>query len=400
MPAFVGSAARRGSATPDDLVGGRSWQRLLASLGAAGDVLLSERSPRSDVERAAGYRHLLVLLALGIDEALRSTDPYDPHIRPANVDAILKWGMDCPDAFYSGAPVRGDATYRVSGTRGSVRYVGFQLMAGIESTANVVVDDLEIDDDGRFELVVSADERPGNWMPLSERASSLVVRQFFYDWENEVPARLEIECLDHAGGDRPSAGPEAVGRQLEALGEFVDASLRFWLDIEDAGRSQGVNCFREPANRTEMGGAEENVTVWGSWELDPDDALVIEVAPPEALYWSVALGNHWWETVDYANHQSSLNGHQAVVDGDGVFRAVVAHRDPGVANWLDTAGHRQGPMIFRWLRAADAPVPDAKVVAFDDVAAALPPNTEKIDEEARRRVIAARRAGVRRRFAR
>ena len=60
-----------------------------------------------------------------------------------------------------------------------------------------------------------------------------------------------------------------------------------------------------------------------------DEALLIEVEPPEALYWSVALGNYWWETIDYANHQSSLNGFQAVLDDDGVFRAVVSRRDPG-----------------------------------------------------------------------
>ena len=97
-------------------------------------------------------------------------------------------------------------------------------------------------------------------------------------------------------------------------------------------------------------------------ELEDDEALLIEVAPPEALYWSVSLGNYWWETIDYANRQSSLNGHQAVLDADGVFRAVVAHSDPGVANWLDTAGNHQGAMIFRWLRADGAPVPTTRVV--------------------------------------
>jgi len=371
-------------------------------LGRAGDVLLSDRTPVSAVEQASGYRHLLVLLALGIDEALRPSNPYDPHIRPGNVDAVLKWGMDCPDAFYSGASVRGDAVYRVSGRRGTARYLGFQVMAGIESTANVVVDDLEIAPDSSFEFVLSAEEQPGNWMPLSERASSLVVRQFFYDWGREEKAQLQIECVACPDDQRQSTAPtpEAVGRQLVVLGQFVESSLSFWLDIEEMGRAQGVNCFREPANRTEMGGAEENVTVWGSWELDADDALVIEVAPPDALYWSVTLGNYWWETLDYANHQSSLNGAQAVLDADGVFRAIVAHRDPGVANWLDTVGHRQGPMIFRWLRAADAPVPATRVVPLADLDAVLPADTVRVHPESRRQTIAARRAGVRRRFAR
>jgi hypothetical protein len=283
--------------------------------------------------------------------------------------------------------------------------------------ANVVADDLDTAADGSFEFVVSGQERPGNWMPLPPGSSSLVVRQFFYDWNVEEAARLEIDCLDAADLERPhpgtgSGGTEeampgagelsaaGVGRQLAAIGEFVRASLAFWLDVEEGGRAQGVNAFREPAARTDIGGAAENVTVWGSWELEADQALVVEVTPPPALYWSVALGNHWWETIDYANHQSSLNGHQAVVDADGVFRAVVARRDPGVANWLDTAGHRQGPIIFRWLRADDAPVPRTRLVRLDELAGVLPPDTALVDPATRAVTIRRRRAGVRRRFPR
>jgi hypothetical protein len=194
--------------------------------------------------------------------------------------------------------------------------------------------------------------------------------------------------------------PAGVARQLVAIGEFMHASIEFWLQIEEAGRAQGINVFRRPDARTDMGGAAENVSVWGSWELGPDQALVIEVVPPKALYWSVALGNYWWETIDYANHQSSLNGHQAVLDREGVFRAVVAHRDPGVANWLDTAGHARGPMIFRWLRADDTPVPLTRVVDLADLDPLLPRDTARVDAEARRAAVERRRAGVRRRFRR
>jgi len=418
--ATVGSAHRRGTATDADLFSGAAWEALLERLRQVGGVLQSERAPHTPAEQAAGYRHLLVLLALAIDEALRPSDSTDPYFAPANVDNVLKWGMDCPDAAYTGSALMPGATYRIRGRRGTVRYLGFQVMSGIESSANVVADDLDIDPDGGFELVLSPDEQPGNWMPTFDRASSLVVRQFFYDWNAEVPAHLDIECVGpgrHSPGrhnpgrhspGRESPGrsdpapesPAGVARQLVAIGEFVEASIDFWLQIEDSGRAQGINVFRQPAALTQMGAAAENVSVWGSWELPPERALVIEVAPPKALYWSVALGNHWWETIDYADHQSSLNGHQAVVDGDGVFRAVVAHRDPGVANWLDTGGNAQGPMIFRWLRADDAPVPATRVVDFDDIDAALPPETVRVDAEERRAVLAMRRAGVRRRFRR
>jgi len=404
-PGSVGSAYRHGPADGGELVSGRSWERLLASLARTGAILRSDRSPVEETDQAAGYRHLLVLLALGIDEALRVSDPYRPHFAPANMDNVLKWGMDCPDAAYTGAGIRGDATYVVRGRRNTVRYLGFQVMGGMENTGNVVADDLEFDADGRFELVLSATEHPGNWMQLTPGSSSLVVRQFFYDWTGETPAELSIECTDRPPDPDQGVVPDpllasGIGSQLEALGAFMEASIEFWLDVEEAGRAQGVNCFRQPAALTTMGAAAENVSTWGSWSLGDDEALVIEVAPPEAVYWSVSLGNFWWETIDYANRQSSINGHQAVLDADGVFRAVVSHTDPGVANWLDTAGNHHGAMIFRWLRAAAAPVPAVRTVPFAELGSALPEGTARVDSAARRRVIDARRAAVQRRFPR
>ena len=403
-PASVGTAGRRPDSGREELSSGRALGRLLDSLARTDSLLRSDRVPTEETDQAAGYRHLLVLLALGIDEALRPSDPYRPFFAPANVDNVLKWGMDCPDAAYTGSSVRGDATYVVRGRRNSVRYLGFQMMGGMASTSNVVADDLEMDADGSFELVLSASERPGNWMGLDDSSSSLVVRQFFYDWSNEVAADLSIECVEAPSSDRAVTprplDAARVGAEVEALGAFVEASFEFWLDVEEGGRGQGVNCFREPAALTQMGAAAENVSTWGSWSLADDQALVIEVAPPEALYWSVSLGNFWWETIDYANRQSSLNGHQAVLDPDGVFRAVVAHRDPGVANWLDTAGNHHGAMIFRWLRAAAAPVPEVKVVKFDELDRQLRPSTPRVDAVARRRVLDARYDAVRRRFPR
>ena len=404
-PGSVRSAYGHGPDDGSDLVTGRAWQRLLESLARTAQLLQSERSPSEEADRTAGYRHLLVLLGLGIDEALRGSDPYRPRFAPANVDNVLKWGMDCPDAAYSGAGIRGDATCVVRGRRNSVRYLGFQIMGGMENTGNVVVDDLDLDEEGRFELVLSPTEHPGNWMALAPDSTSLVVRQFFYDWANEEAADLSIECTS-----RPSASPResvaappsaaGVGRQIEALGEFAEASVEFWLDVEEAGRAQGVNCFRAPAALTAMGAAAENVSTWGSWSLKDDEALLIEVSPPEALYWSVSLGNFWWETIDYANHQSSLNGYQAALDPDGVFRAVVSRSDPGVANWLDTGGNHHGAMIFRWLRADHAPVPASRVVQLDQVDRQLPVGTPRVDGAERQRVLEARRLAVQRRFPR
>jgi hypothetical protein len=401
IPSAVGAAGRHGTLGADSLHSGEAWRLLLAALGEAGEFLHSERMPPGGESDAAGYRHLMVLLALGVDEALRSSDPYEPVIRPGNVDNVIKWGMDCPDALYSGSSIRPDATYRIWGHPGDARFLHFQVMAGIGNIGDLTADKLATADDGTFELFLSPERQGDNWIPLAEGASSLVIRQFFYDWNGEQAASLQIECVsrpDPPATPQPSE-EERTARHLNALGEFVRDSVSFWWDVEEMGRAQGINGFRPPVVRSDIGGATDNVTVWGSWDLADDEAMIVEVTPPPALYWSMSFGNLWWETIDYAAHQSSLNGHQAVLD-DGVFRAVVAHHDPGVANWLDIADSRRGAAMVRWIRADEAPVPTTTVVKFADLDSLLPPSTPRITPEGRQRIMAARRAGIRKRFPR
>jgi hypothetical protein len=205
-PGSVRSAYGLGPDDASDLVTGRSWQRLLESLGRTGQVLRFERSPSEEADRTAGYRHL------------RGSDPYRPRFAPANVDNVLKWGMDCPDAAYSGAALRDDATYVVRGRRSSVRHLGLQVMGGMEDTGNVVADDLGLDDEGRFELVLSAAEHPGHWMLLAAGSTSLVVRQFFYDWARVVPLTQVDDQLPE--GTARVDGPERQ-RTLDARRQAV-----------------------------------------------------------------------------------------------------------------------------------------------------------------------------------
>ena len=148
------------------------------------------------------------------------------------------------------------------------------------------------------------------------------------------------------------------------MGDFVHDNLKFFLDFS-AGPP--INGFMPPIDLTEMGAAAENRPVIGRFELEPDEALILEVEPPKGVYWSYSLGNQWWETIHYGRHQSSLNGHQASIDSDGMLRVVICSQDPGVANWLDTAGHSNGAMLLRCVRTETAPVPSARVVKFDDV---------------------------------
>jgi hypothetical protein len=400
LPHSIAEATVSGNPGGADTNLDSAWSHLLGRLSDAATIVGSDSVSQTRLDQAAGMRHLLVLLAAGVDEALRF-DP-DPilSVQRASTDDVVTWGMECPDCLYTRAALRGGESYRLFGNRGTARYVGLQTMNGIASTANALVDELEMDDDGDFDVVLSADEQPGNWMRIEGVAPTLTVRHFFYDWDAETPSRLHIERLGKpvAGASSDSVAADvAVSRQLVALGDFVHDNLQFFLQF---GAAAPPNGFLPPIDRTAMGAAAENKPVIGRWELGPDEALILEVEPPEGVYWSYSLGNPWWETIHYGRHQSSLNAHQAAVDTDGVVRVVLCGGDPGVANWLDTAGFSNGAMILRCVRTETAPVPDARVVAFDDIAAALPADTKRVSTDERAAVLLRRKRAVHERFAR
>src|SRR5271168_2612526 len=399
LPFSIAEAALSESDQVNDAV--PAWAYLLDRLRESAQVVESDPANRNRADLAAGMRHLLVLLTAGIDEVLRF-DP-DPvlSVAPTSTDDIVTWGMECPDCIYTRAVLRGGHSYRLWGNRGTARYVGLQTMNGIAATANELVDELEVDADGNFEVLLSASEqagRPGNWMRIEGDHPTLTVRHFFYDWDTEVASSLRIERLGNAVGAQDlSVDPAvAVSRQLVALGDFVQDNLAFFLQF---GAAAPTNGFLPPIDRSDMGAAAENRPVIGRWELNPDEALIVEVEPPEGIYWSYSIGNPWWETIHYGRHQSSLNAHQAAVDSDGLVRVVLCGRDPGVANWLDTAGHSNGPVILRCVRTTTAPTPRARLVAFDEVASALPAQTKRVTPDERAVVLEQRRRAVQERFA-
>lgn len=397
LPFSIAEAALSGTGEAPDLA--PAWAQLLDRLRDAAQVVNTDPVGRNRTDLTAGMRHLLVLLTAGIDEVLRfDTDPV-LRVQQTSTDDIVTWGMECPDCIYTRAVLRGGQSYRLFGNRGSARYVGLQTMNGIAATANALVDELEVDADGNFEVVLSAEQRTGNWMRIEGDHPTLTVRHFFYDWDAEVASSLRIERIGDPAvtGAGPVDAGAALSRQLVALGDFVHDNLKFFLQF---GAAAPTNGFLPPIDRSDMGAAAENRPVIGRWELQPGEALILEVEPPEGIYWSFSIGNPWWETIHYGRHQSSLNAHQAVVDSDGLVRVVVCADDPGVANWLDTAGHSNGPIILRCVRTKTAPSPTTRVVRFDEVRNTLPADTALVTAEQRSSIVAARRDAVRERFGR
>ncbi len=98
------------------------------------------------------------------------------------------------------------------------------------------------------------------------------------------------------------------------------------------------------------------------------------------------------ETTDWYNNHSSLNNAQAPADKDGRLRIVVSHRDPGVRNWIDTAGHATGLIQGRWMSCETQPVPSATKVELSQLKAHLPADTPRVTPEQRQAIIRERRA--------
>jgi len=295
--------------------------------------------------------------------------------------------------------------------------------------------ELEVGDDGTFEILL-APERPSDWhgsfIPTTKRvratkeaepelryANYVSGRQLFGDWANEEPIHLEAEQLGREGNAPPVADPEAVAEQLRRCGALVRGQMEFWNAFwtilmgtygERPGTLPGLgfprNAFNDvnAASGATGGGMSTNLYAGGVFELGPDEALIVETScPVEPLYFGFQLANLWGESVDYTHRLGSLNAAQCEVDADGVTRLVVAHRDPGVPNWLDTSGLPEGFLTPRWAFHTPPPAPEwpvitATKVAFDQLRAHLPSGTRRVDGDERAGVIQARRRHVARRF--
>jgi hypothetical protein len=168
--------------------------------------------------------------------------------------------------------------------------------------------------------------------------------------------------------------------------------------MADARDKCGVNKV-QPA-RSALGGAKDIAYGFGFCDLADDEAFVIEGEPPDAWFWNYLLYNMgWFESLDIAS-VSSRNGTQITIDPDGRFRIVIAHHDPGVANWIDTTGLRETMIAYRYVRTATKPVPSGRLVKFADLDRELPAATTRTTAAQRRDEVAMRQRHLAARFRR
>jgi hypothetical protein len=381
---------------------GTAWREFCRSLERTGEFLLEAEGPDDDRTRAEGFRYLLGMTTLGIRQALELSDRDYPTFTRIE-DPWVKWGAENADNHYLHAEIRSDRTYRIRGERNSCLSFlvevkeGFMHLGDVRNFATLSAEELTIDPDGTFEILVSRDRQEGNWLPLHPDATQIVIRQYFYDWETQEAARFTIECVDTLGEPPAPTDPEAVGRMLDGAGHFVEMTTKFWAEWMPQMRAEHTPGELAPA-RSFVGGADDIRYGNDTFELAPDEALLIETDVPDARFWHYQLCNAWFVTMDYANRINSINGAQAYIDPDGRFRCVIAHTDPGCPNWLDTGGERAGMIQYRYIWTKDSPQPTIERLPFDEVWSRLSDGTPRVSAEERRRQVAVRQRAIARRF--
>lgn len=357
----------------DDVAPERAWSEFCEAIRLASDVIVADAAPLDPLDRSEGYRYLSRLVRAGLEGCLEYADPGAPELLRLCHETV-KMGADNPDNVYLSAPVHPDFEYRIRGTRGSVHYLGIGTYEGGYGAngsmppAGYLTLGREADPNHPIDILVSRRPSDGPHLSLSERSRSLVIRQTFLDRQAEIPARLRIVRVDGPATPQPLTAAR-LSRGLRGAGRFVQGCSKLFAGwTSGLARVPNQLPLFEPAMAAAAGGAEDITYYHGYWQLAEDELLVIDLQPPVCDYWNFQLNNHWMESLDYRYHTIALNKHSAQARPDGSVRLIVAHRDPGLGNWIDTCAHRRGTMCLRWVRAQSRPAPITRVFAWDELA--------------------------------
>ena len=385
-----------------------SWSDQMHALDGVVDELLEIWRPDGATEAEIQDMNKLALSILSEGYLCKVyTDARRPVFMPLWNYAFNQGGPD-PDYVYSSVEVDPTGTYRISGDRGTTRFVEItQQYQDIYSPAMIGgdhprvnrtldLDDVDLDEQGRFVVVVSS-ERPDGWdgdfWELDENAHRMLMRRCSCDWTNEIDARVAIERLDDGGADMT---PEEIAERFSLMRDWIVGTITFDMKlVRYYRRHHGVNQFARSQWIDTVGGLPRQAYYDGIHEIDDTEALILETDLPEKVrYWQALVGDDRFCTIDWVNRQSSLNDSQAHIDSDGKFRCVISRLDPGVPNWLDKGDYPWGMIQMRWNLASDFPDPIMRKVPFAEIREHLPDDTPVVTPEERAEHLRRRRVGA------
>lgn len=373
---------------------------LQAAIAEAEELIANAPFIRTEADLLEGYDYLAGRIRMALQTAFDYDLEQPLFINPTH--QFSRQGLDNPDAVYFHAYLREGVSYVVRGRRGTSADLSFQVMGGTYSadsaaTSLMAFDDrsLEVAEDGSFSFDYTAE--PG--------AKTLIVREVFNDWDTETRGTLTIERTDTIGRARRPLTEDVLRKKYEVAARSLTGSIQTWFAFPHFFQyKEPVNTLTVPA--TTPGGLSSQFSSIGHYDLGADEAMVVTVPRcDDCTYQAIQIGSDWYASTDYETHQTSLTKAQAVASDDGLLRFVISERPPGpggapVANWLETTGHRTGPVMLRWQQLSRALGPEdgpvVEVLPVAEVADRVPGLVGLTEDEYAERIAARQRAVARR----
>ena len=352
------------------VVDGRAWDEFCDRLREAGHKALAA-APDDPFDRAEGLRYVSRIARSFLRNATETSQP--DRVQLGHTESP-KIGLDNPDYVYAGASLDPEATYELTGEMADAHMIGFGTFSGGLGTPGGLQRDgylesqsLTLDAEGRFTITLSQQEQPGDWLPMGPRTNSLNARQTLLRRAEQRQAPLELRRIG-SSAPPPPLDPARFSAALDRAGQVLVGTVSQFLAWTASFQEHRHEIRPIDPKFLAVAQGDPNTSYnYSYWELAEDEAFVIEFEPPACEYWNLQIGNHWLESFDFMHYHTHVNHETAVADDAGQVRIVVAGRDPGVPNWLDTAGHARGGLALRWVGADQIPEPSTRVVPVDSL---------------------------------
>lgn len=381
----VDPMAKAKAATPLNLKndhGARAaWEALTNAMAQATSRVYSEEMGLNEIDRAEGMRALAQTFSLAAEIHIEKGNPREPAFTNWMASSRKVLG-DNPDARYDSAPVSQEYAYEVYGTLSGCAAQSFTVYGrgplGWNNVAGELIpDQMDLGPNGEFSVILSK-ERPAdakNWIELNDSAHMFLMRQFFDDMPIEKrPRDFEIRRLD-APSDPEIYSEAEFALRTEAAADFFTVVVDATFGLAQM-RSNPANSMEPPAefNPAIVGiyyPSVYNIYFGGWFDLEEDEALIFEGEALRGNYAIVHIMNGWLQSIEGPGGNQKLNKSTLQTNPDGSWRAIIAHKDPGLDNWLNPHGHKKGHFTLRIVHPVDQGTsrPRARKVKLSDLQA-------------------------------
>jgi hypothetical protein len=386
-----------------------AWDSYLRALDDMRAVIENTSMFEDPANRAKAYHSLMEMQALAYNLIIapRRTNPRILTNTALNTD-IFTLGLQCPDAWYGLTFLDGEQRYRMTGRMGDVTFISILVQDSIEQNTRTVGSmnslNMDVAKDGTFEIFLGGPKRSGNWIPLDPELGFhyVLIRRTVLDWGNSDKGELRVDRIspiEPGHYDADEFDEAAMAARIRRAETFIRYIPKHWIlglyDVFIGPRNEKNTMNLLPSSTTNAASESTSNYVMGIFSLDDDEALILSFdKAPDGAYWGLQLGDVWDRALPYYERQTSLNMAQVHTQANGELHVVISARDPGVANWLDTVGRKEGEIVLRNYGSTVASVPTVRKVKLSDVIASLPSDTKRISVQERQQLLEHRRLAV------